>query len=122
MGRKFRLRLAASLGMAITLIAASCDEPEEIGTEPYKGPWKVYTISELEDNTTINGLFMFSPSYGWACSDDAILKFEHGAWKVAFNLHGKYARGCVLKRIRFSSPTDGWAAGWEWQTGGGIRR
>lgn len=97
----------------------SCDgDAVEKKKGPYEGPWEVYEIEGLEENSDISGIYMFSSELGWGCANEAIIKFQGGSWTVALNLEGKYDRGCMLKRIRFSSPTNGWVAGWEWQARG----
>jgi hypothetical protein len=83
----------------------NCDDAEGLG------PWQVFELKELPENTWVIDLCMLSSKEGWGCvGGSEILKYDGYKWFIYKDV--TITKGYVsLAAIDFSGTNDGWLVG-----------
>ncbi|MGD8720042.1 MAG: hypothetical protein PVH29_14625 [Candidatus Zixiibacteriota bacterium] len=119
MGKRM-LRLSAVLAAVAAWAALSCEDTPTDTEGAYKGPWKAYEVLRLPAPRAIDAVYMLSSTQGWAIArGPAFLHFDGLLWYVHSYGEPK-GRDRELLDLSFSSPDDGWAAGYYYKSGDGT--
>lgn len=116
--KRFTFKVAlAALVASVSLAVLSCEDEEE--PAPYTGVWDLaYRVPAKSGVGAVADLWFNSPTDGWACADDYVLRYQSGRWSVFKDLsrEGPYESGYTTS-VCALAPDDVWVGG-QFQTPG----